>query len=411
MYKSTYPDRENVNNDSSRIYESNNEPSIAAQEIAPPPPVLEQPQSVNMGAEPVTKTTQQTQQPTKKTTQIQTASTQTIPTQEEFVDATLKPSKYTTYTPGAEQKANDIFSQSLLDYKNAITDQSIKDRSKIVSDYFKANYPDQNKAMENYDERLKGGMFARAFSDLGNAVGGAIGNTGGRANIQQQNYSPFENDLANYKNAVAQRGARQHQKAVAEFEQSLNQISREQQELSNRDASAISYGQKARDKYLDNNKITFDNSADLNSKRILNTNEQKALDRKQKKELNDANNIAANKRAAQANALRKQALDIQQENSKNSKGLIIPNPDPEKESRIGDETFAVDILRDVRKINPNATKIKYQAKDSQGNPLEGVYIYREPKNKTERQQVLINIAEDYPKQYGAAYEKRIRKAY
>lgn len=361
MYNYAFPHKENKLDDYNEML-ANEDAKIEAQEMQAP--ILDQPKQ--QAPPPIPQVV-----PNKSTTQ------------EDYMN-TLSPSSVTSYNPQAYAQADDMFLKNLQGYKEAMPEKAITDRYKNVSDYFTANYPDADKSMQESDKRLQAGMFARAFNDLGNAVGGAIGNKGGRARIQREDYSPFERDLTAYKNAVSQRGAMAHKKAIAQFEQGLKGVQGIQQGLLDRDASAYKYATDSRNKYLDSNKVTYNNSLFLNQERIKNTNQQKDKDRDIYK-----------KREAGLNARHNETMANRKADKKT---YILPKFQAKGKASEVDEAFVSDLFYNIaeqNKNNPNLTKIPreiYVDKESK-------IIYSEPTTMQEKQAVLNILAKEHKKEY------------
>ena len=203
---------------------------------------------------------------------------------------TLQPETINTYLPQAQQQADDIFSQSILAYDNAIPEQAIIDKNQKVMNYFKTNYPDQNKSLNELDGKMKAGIMARALSDLSSAIGTAAGNTGGRAGVKRENYSSFDNDINNYRSLIKEKGANDYNRNIAEFNAYLNSMSKQEQELLERGANRLKFATDNKQKFLDDNKMTYGNKAYINALKMANDNNQKNLDRKTRKEIADRNN-------------------------------------------------------------------------------------------------------------------------
>ena len=203
---------------------------------------------------------------------------------------TLQPETINTYLPQAQQQADDIFSQSILAYDNAVPEQAIIDKNQKVMDYFKTNYPDQNKSLNELDGKMKAGIMARALSDLSSAIGTAAGNTGGRAGVKRENYSSFDNDINNYRSLIKEKGANDYNRNIAEFNAYLNSMNKQEQELLERGANRLKYATDNKQKFLDDNKMTYGNKAYINALKMANDNNQKNLDRKTRKEIADRNN-------------------------------------------------------------------------------------------------------------------------
>lgn len=209
---------------------------------------------------------------------------------------TLQPETINTYLPQAQQQADDIFSQSILAYDNAIPEQAIIDKHQKVMDYFKTNYPDQNKSLNELDGKMKAGIMARALSDLSSAIGTAAGNTGGRAGVKRENYSSFDNDINNYRSLIKEKGANDYNRNIAEFNAYLNSMNKQEQELLERGANRLRFATDNKQKFLDDNKMTYGNKAYINALKMANDNSQKNLDRKTRKEIADRNNATTNAR-------------------------------------------------------------------------------------------------------------------
>lgn len=203
---------------------------------------------------------------------------------------TLQPETINTYLPQAQQQADDIFSQSILAYDNAVPEQAIIDKNQKVMNYFKTNYPDQNKSLNELDGKMKAGIMARALSDLSSAIGTAAGNTGGRAGVKRENYSSFDNDINNYRSLIKEKGANDYNRNIAEFNAYLNSMNKQEQELLERGANRLKYATDNKQKFLDDNKMTYGNKAYMNALKMANDNNQKNLDRKTRKEIADRNN-------------------------------------------------------------------------------------------------------------------------
>lgn len=203
---------------------------------------------------------------------------------------TLQPETINTYLPQAQQQADDIFSQSILAYDNAVPEQAIIDKNQKVMNYFKTNYPDQNKSLNELDGKMKAGIMARALSDLSSAIGTAAGNTGGRAGVKRENYSSFDNDINNYRSLIKEKGANDYNRNIAEFNAYLNSMNKQEQELLERGANRLKYATDNKQKFLDDNKMTYGNKAYINALKMANDNNQKNLDRKTRKEIADRNN-------------------------------------------------------------------------------------------------------------------------
>lgn len=203
---------------------------------------------------------------------------------------TLQPETINTYLPQAQQQADDIFSQSILAYDNAIPEQAIIDKNQKVMNYFKTNYPDQNKSLNELDGKMKAGIMARALSDLSSAIGTAAGNTGGRAGVKRENYSSFDNDINNYRSLIKEKGANDYNRNIAEFNAYLNSMNKQEQELLERGVNRLKFATDNKQKFLDDNKMTYGNKAYINALKMANDNNQKNLDRKTRKEIADRNN-------------------------------------------------------------------------------------------------------------------------
>ena len=203
---------------------------------------------------------------------------------------TLQPETINTYLPQAQQQADDIFSQSILAYDNAVPEQAIIDKNQKVMNYFKTNYPDQNKSLNELDGKMKAGIMARALSDLSSAIGTAAGNTGGRAGVKRENYSSFDNDINNYRSLIKEKGANDYNRNIAEFNAYLNSMNKQEQELLERGVNRLKFATDNKQKFLDDNKMTYGNKAYINALKMANDNNQKNLDRKTRKEIADRNN-------------------------------------------------------------------------------------------------------------------------
>ena len=203
---------------------------------------------------------------------------------------TLQPETINTYLPQAQQQADDIFSQSILAYDNAVPEQAIIDKNQKVMNYFKTNYPDQNKSLNELDGKMKAGIMARALSDLSSAIGTAAGNTGGRAGVKRENYSSFDNDINNYRSLIKEKGANDYNRNIAELNAYLNSMNKQEQELLERGANRLKYATDNKQKFLNDNKMTYGNKAYMNALKMANDNNQKNLDRKTRKEIADRKN-------------------------------------------------------------------------------------------------------------------------
>ena len=177
---------------------------------------------------------------------------------------TLQPETINTYLPQAQQQADDIFSQSILAYDNAVPEQAIIDKNQKVMNYFKTNYPDQNKSLNELDGKMKAGIMARALSDLSSAIGTAAGNTGGRAGVKRENYSSFDNDINNYRSLIKEKGANDYNRNIAEFNAYLNSMNKQEQELLERGANRLKFATDNKQKFLADNKMTYGNKAYIN---------------------------------------------------------------------------------------------------------------------------------------------------
>ena len=303
---------------------------------------------------------------------------------------TLQPETINTYLPQAQQQADDIFSQSILAYDNAVPEQAIIDKNQKVMNYFKTNYPDQNKSLNELDGKMKAGIMARALSDLSSAIGTAAGNTGGRAGVKRENYSSFDNDINNYRSLIKEKGANDYNRNIAEFNAYLNSMNKQEQELLERGANRLKYATDNKQKFLDDNKMTYGNKAYINALKMANDNNQKNLDRKTRKEIADRNNAT---QITTTNARIKAYKDKEKSNQPKEEDIINNNM---YEALIG-------ISNGQDKWwNNNATW-------SDENKEIMLYLDgKPPKDNKEIGQVVRNIKIKYPKLYDYLYGKSIR---
>ena len=303
---------------------------------------------------------------------------------------TLQPETINTYLPQAQQQADDIFSQSILAYDNAVPEQAIIDKHQKVMDYFKTNYPDQNKSLNELDGKMKAGIMARALSDLSSAIGTAAGNTGGRAGVKRENYSSFDNDINNYRSLIKEKGANDYNRNIAEFNAYLNSMNKQEQELLERGANRLKYATDNKQKFLDDNKMTYGNKAYMNALKIANDNNQKNLDRKTRKEIADRNNAT---QITTTNARIKAYKDKEKSNQPKEEDILNNNM---YEALIG-------ISNGQDKWwNNNATW-------SDENKEIMLYLDgKPPKDNKEIGQVLRNIKIKYPRLYEYLYGKSVR---
>lgn len=303
---------------------------------------------------------------------------------------TLQPETINTYLPQAQQQADDIFSKSILAYDNAVPEQAIIDKYQKVMDYFKTNYPDQNKSLNELDGKMKAGIMARALSDLSAAIGTAAGNTGGRAGVQRQNYSSFDNDINNYRSLIKEKGVNDYNRNIAEFNAYLNSMNRQEQELLERGANRLKYATDNKQKFLDDNKMTYGNKAYMNALKMANDNNQKNLDRKTRKEIADRNNAT---QITTTNARIKAYKDKEKSNQPKEEDVLNNNM---YEALIG-------ISNGQDKWwNNNATW-------SDENKEIMLYLDgKPPKDNKEIGQIIRNIKIKYPKLYDYLYGKSIR---
>lgn len=303
---------------------------------------------------------------------------------------TLQPETINTYLPQAQQQADDIFSQSILAYDNAVPEQAIIDKNQKVMNYFKTNYPDQNKSLNELDGKMKAGIMARALSDLSSAIGTAAGNTGGRAGVKRENYSSFDNDINNYRSLIKEKGANDYNRNIAEFNAYLNSMNKQEQELLERGANRLKYATDNKQKFLDDNKMTYGNKAYINALKIANDNNQKNLDRKTRKEIADRNNAT---QITTTNARIKAYKDKEKSNQPKEEDILNNNM---YEALIG-------ISNGQDKWwNNNATW-------SDENKEIMLYLDgKPPKDNKEIGQILRNIKIKYPRFYDYIYGKSIR---
>ena len=303
---------------------------------------------------------------------------------------TLQPETINTYLPQAQQQADDIFSQSILAYDNAVPEQAIIDKNQKVMNYFKTNYPDQNKSLNELDGKMKAGIMARALSDLSSAIGTAAGNTGGRAGVKRENYSSFDNDINNYRSLIKEKGANDYNRNIAEFNAYLNSMNKQEQELLERGANRLRFATDNKQKFLDDNKMTYGNKAYINALKMSNDNNQKNLDRKTRKEIADRNNTT---QITTTNARIKAYKDKEKSNQPKEEDIINNNM---YEAIIGvsngqDEWW-----------NNNATW-------SDENKEIMLYLDgKPPKDNKEIGQVIRNIKIKYPRLYEYLYGKSVR---
>ena len=303
---------------------------------------------------------------------------------------TLQPETINTYLPQAQQQADDIFSQSILAYDNAVPEQAIIDKNKKVMNYFKTNYPDQNKSLNELDGKMKAGIMARALSDLSSAIGTAAGNTGGRAGVKRENYSSFDNDINNYRSLIKEKGANDYNRNIAEFNAYLNSMSKQEQELLERGANRLKFATDNKQKFLDDNKMTYGNKAYINALKMANDNNQKNLDRKTRKEIADRNNAT---QITTTNA-RIKAYKGKSNEPKGKEEDILNN-------NMYEALIGISNGQD-KWWNKNATW-------SDENKEIMLYLDgKPPKDNKEIGQVIRNIKIKYPKLYDYLYGKSIR---
>lgn len=301
---------------------------------------------------------------------------------------TLQPETINTYLPQAQEQADNIFTQSILAYENAAPRQSIIDKNQKVMDYFKTNYPDQNKAINEIDGKMKAGIMARALSDLSSAIGSAAGNTGGRAGVQRENYSRLDNDINNYKSLIREKGNNDYNRSIAEFNAYLNTMGKQEQELLERDINKLKYATDNKQKFLADNKMTYGNKAYMNALKMANDNNQKNLDRKIRKEIADRNN----------------ATQITTTNAR-IKAYKGKSNQPKEEDILNNNMYEalIGISNGQDKWwNKNATW-------SDENKEIMLYLDgKPPKDNKEIGQIIRNIKIKYPKLYDYLYGKSIR---
>lgn len=212
-------------------------------------------------------------------TPIPTPPPKTQTTEEEYINS-LQPASYTAYNPGTIEKADDIYNQGYNDYVNGMSDESILAKSKKLMDFYGANKPDPEKSMSDFDNRVKATLISRALGDLTSSIGSAAGNKGGMANIKEKNFSAFDDAYKTHMNAVREKGVRDYNQKVQDFQVMLDQMGKENQMLNNRDASALEYAGKARENYKADNKVTYNNSAALQKSKLEYDAKKRAEDHK-----------------------------------------------------------------------------------------------------------------------------------
>lgn len=196
-----------------------------------------------------------------------TPAPKTPTTEEDYINS-LTPASYTTYNPDTAEKADDIYNQSYNNYVDGMSDESILSKSKKLMDFYGANKPDPEKSMSDFDDRVKATLISRALGDLTSSIGSAVGNKGGMANIKEKNFSAFDNAYNAHMNAVKEKGVRDYNQKVQDFQTMLSRMEQENQMLNSRDAAALAYAGKARDNFTANNKVTYNNSSELQKDRI-----------------------------------------------------------------------------------------------------------------------------------------------
>lgn len=303
---------------------------------------------------------------------------------------TLQPETINTYLPQAQQQADDIFSQSILAYDNAVPEQAIIDKNQKVMDYFKTNYPDQNKSLNELDGKMKAGIMARALSDLSSAIGTAAGNTGGRAGVKRENYSSFDNDINNYRSLIKEKGANDYNRNIAEFNAYLNSMNKQEQELLERGANRLRFATDNKQKFLDDNKMTYGNKAYINALKMANDNSQKNLDRKTRKEIADRNNAT---QITTANA-RIKAYKGKSNEPKGKEEDILNN-------NMYEALIGISNGQD-KWWNNNATW------DDENKEIMLYLDGKPPKDNKEIGQIVRNIKIKYPRLYEYLYGKSIR---
>lgn len=303
---------------------------------------------------------------------------------------TLQPETINTYLPQAQQQADDIFSQSILAYDNAVPEQAIIDKNQKVMDYFKTNYPDQNKSLNELDGKMKAGIMARALSDLSSAIGTAAGNTGGRAGVKRENYSSFDNDINNYRSLIKEKGANDYNRNIAEFNAYLNSMNKQEQELLERGANRLRFATDNKQKFLDDNKMTYGNKAYINALKMANDNSQKNLDRKTRKEIADRNNDT---QIATTNA-RIEAYKGKSNEPKGKEEDILNN-------NMYEALIGISNGQD-KWWNNNATW------DDENKEIMLYLDGKPPKDNKEIGQIVRNIKIKYPRLYEYLYGKSIR---
>lgn len=299
---------------------------------------------------------------------------------------TLQPETINTYLPQAQQQADDIFSQSILAYDNAFPEQAIIDKNQKVMDYFKTNYPDQNKSLNELDGKMKAGIMARALSDLSSAIGTAAGNTGGRAGVKRENYSSFDNDINNYRSLIKEKGANDYNRNIAEFNAYLNSMNKQEQELLERGANRLRFATDNKQKFLDDNKMTYGNKAYINALKMANDNSQKNLDRKTRKEIADRNNATTNARI--------KAYKGESNEPKGKEEDILNN-------NMYEALIGISNGQD-KWWNNNATW------DDENKEIMLYLDGKPPKDNKEIGQIVRNIKIKYPRLYEYLYGKSIR---